>query len=127
MARMICGREIRFSASHQLPNVPAGHKCARCHGHSYRVQVEVAGPVVEPTGWVYDFGMLDAVLRSLVFDALDHRHLNDIKGLANPTAEILAEWIVDRVRLGITTEGVTVRSVAVYEGDGGGWARWESE
>lgn len=125
MARMICGREIRFSASHVLPNVPPGHKCGRCHGHSYRVQVEIAGPVVEPTGWIFDFGMLDGILRTMVFDALDHRHLNDVAGLENPTSERLAEWVAKRVSLALTTERVTLHSVAVFEGDGGGWARME--
>ena len=125
MARVIVGRETRFSASHQLPNVPAGHKCARCHGHSYRVQIEITGPVVEPTGWVWDFGMLDGVMRQLVFDALDHRHLNDIRGLENPTAENLAAWVAERMRIGIPTVGVNLHSVTIYEGDGGGWARLE--
>ena len=125
MARVIVGREIRFSASHQLPFVPAGHKCARCHGHSYRIQVEITGPIVEPTGWIFDFGMLDAVMRQLVYDALDHRHLNDINGLENPTAEVLADWIATRVALGIPTTGISVHSVTVHEGDGGGWARLE--
>lgn len=125
MARVIVGREVRFSASHLLPNVPAGHKCARCHGHSYRVQVEISGPIVEPTGWVWDFGMLDAVMRQLVYDALDHRHLNDVRGLENPTAENLAAWVAERMRIGIPTAGVNVHSVTVYEGDGGGWARME--
>lgn len=125
MARVIVGRELRFSASHQLPNVPAGHKCARCHGHSYRVQIELTGEVAEPTGWVWDFGMLDAVMRQLVYDALDHRHLNDIRGLENPTAENLAAWIAARMKIGIPTVGVNVHAVIVYEGDGGGWARLE--
>ena len=125
MARVIVGREIRFSASHQLPNVPAGHKCARCHGHSYRVQIEITGPVVEPTGWVWDFGMLDGVTRQLVYDVLDHRHLNDIRGLENPTAENLAAWIAAQMKIGIPAVGVSVHAVIVYEGDGGGWARLE--
>lgn len=126
MARVICGREIRFSASHQLPNVPPGHKCARCHGHSYRVQVELTGEVVQPTGWIFDFGMLDIVLRQMVYDALDHRHLNEIAGLENPTSENLAAWVMARVSVAVPTSGVTVHSVTVHEGDGGGWARLEA-
>jgi len=125
-ARVIVGREIRFSASHRLPHVPEGHKCARLHGHSYRIGVELSGAVVEPSGWVWDFGMLDAVLRSLVWEALDHRHLNDVAGLENPTAEALAMWVANRMKLGITADGVDVHAVTVWEGDGGGWARWES-
>lgn len=125
MERVTVGREIRFSAAHSLPHVPAGHKCHRLHGHSYRVVVELTGDVQEPTGWVFDFGMLDAVMRQLIFDFLDHQHLNTIPGLENPTSEVLARWIRKRMLLGITTTGVRVSAVTVYEGDGGGWARLE--
>ena len=48
--------EVTFEAAHRLPNVPAGHKCARLHGHSYRAEIRVEGPVGEDTGWVMDFG-----------------------------------------------------------------------
>lgn len=122
---MIVGREMKFSAAHYLPNVPQGHKCARMHGHSYRVLVEVCGPVVEPTAWVIDFGMIDALLRTLVHDVCDHRLLNEIKGLENPTSEALCAWIARRIEVGLITEAITLHSVTVYEGDGGGWARLE--
>lgn len=126
MARVTIGREVRFSASHSLPMVPDGHKCKRLHGHSYRVVVELTGEITEPFGWVYDFGMLDAAIRQLIFDFLDHRHLNDVPGLENPTSENLAAWCRKRLLLGIVTTGVIVSAVTVYEGDGGGWARLES-
>lgn len=122
---LIVGREIRFSASHCLPNVPREHKCARLHGHSYRVAVEVRGPIVEPLGWVYDFGALDGAMKQLVHGVLDHRHLNEIAGLENPTSEVLAAWVLTRMRLGIITAGIEIHSVSVFEGDGGGWCRLE--
>lgn len=122
---LIVGREIRFSASHCLPNVPTGHKCARLHGHSYRVAVEVRGPVVEPLGWICDFGVLDGAMKQLVHGALDHRHLNEIAGLENPTSEALAQWVLERMRMGIVTDGIEIHSVSVFEGDGGGWCRLE--
>lgn len=126
MALVIIGREIRFSASHRLPNVPAGHKCGRLHGHTYRVTLEVSGSVDETLGWVADFGLLDIALRQMVHLPLDHQNLNDIPGLNNPTSERLAQWCAER--LALTLHGVgdlRIRSVSVYEGDGGGWARWE--
>ncbi|WP_244928482.1 6-carboxytetrahydropterin synthase QueD [Nocardioides sp. W7] len=89
-------REFTFEAAHRLPNVPEGHKCARLHGHSYRVEVHVAGPVGESTGWVQDFGDLKAAFKPLE-DALDHHYLNDVVGLENPTSEVLAKWIWDRL------------------------------
>ena len=53
-------KEYRFEAAHHLPNVPPGHKCARVHGHSYKVEVSVAGPVDPTTGWLIDFGAVGA-------------------------------------------------------------------
>ena len=85
-------RELTFEAAHRLPNVPPGHKCARLHGHSYRVEVHVAGPVGAATGWVMDFGDLTDACRP-VRDQLDHYYLNDIPGLENPTSEVLARWM----------------------------------
>src|SRR6476661_7962930 len=90
-------REFTFEAAHRLPHVPDGHKCGRLHGHSYRVQVHLSGPVGGDTGWVHDFGDVKLVFKPLE-DQLDHNYLNDIDGLENPTSEILARWIWDRLR-----------------------------
>jgi 6-pyruvoyltetrahydropterin/6-carboxytetrahydropterin synthase len=89
-------RSYRFEAAHRLPRVPADHKCARMHGHGFRVDVVVRGPVGADSGWVVDFADIDRAARPLV-DALDHRTLNEIEGLGNPTSEILAKWIWDRL------------------------------
>ncbi len=82
-------KEFGFESAHSLPNVPEGHKCARVHGHSFRVVVRVEGPVGEDTGWVMDFADLKAAVQPAI-DALDHRYLNDIDGLDNPTSERIA-------------------------------------
>ena len=58
-------REFTFEAAHRLPQVPAGHKCARLHGHSYRVEIHLRGDVDETTGWVLDFGEISAAFRPL--------------------------------------------------------------
>lgn len=84
--------EFRFEAAHRLPKVPEGHKCARLHGHSYRIEVAVRGPVDESTGWFLDFQRLFDAWKPL-HDAIDHRYLNDIEGLHNPTSEVVAHWI----------------------------------
>jgi len=89
-------REFRFEAAHLLPRVEAGHKCARLHGHSYRVTVHVVGEVGPETGWVMDFADLARAFEPL-HDQLDHRYLNEVAGLDNPTSEVLAEWIWDRL------------------------------
>jgi 6-pyruvoyltetrahydropterin/6-carboxytetrahydropterin synthase len=89
--------EFRFEAAHRLPRVPPGHKCARLHGHSFRVELAVAGPVDESTGWFIDFQRLHDAWK-LIDELLDHRYLNDVPGLENPTSEILARWIWDRIK-----------------------------
>ncbi len=85
-------KEFHFEAAHRLPNVPEGHKCARLHGHSFHVRLVLSGEVGETSGWVMDFGELKGVFAPL-YDQLDHRYLNDIKGLENPTSENIARWI----------------------------------
>lgn len=89
-------REFTFEAAHRLPNVPDGHKCARLHGHSYLAVVHVSGPVASDTGWVQDFSEIKTAFNPLK-DELDHRYLNEVPGLENPTSEVLAKWIWDRL------------------------------
>ena len=89
-------KDFTFEAAHLLPNVPEGHKCARLHGHSFGIGVSVDGPIGDTTGWVMDFADLTAAWAP-IHDALDHRYLNDIDGLENPTSEVLAIWIWDRL------------------------------
>jgi 6-pyruvoyltetrahydropterin/6-carboxytetrahydropterin synthase len=89
-------KAFTFEAAHLLPNVPEDHKCRRLHGHSFRVEIHVAGPVGERTGWVTDFADLDRAWTPLDA-ALDHRYLNEIEGLDNPTSEVLAAWIWARL------------------------------
>lgn len=86
-----------IEAAHHLPNVPEGHKCRRLHGHSFRIEVHVAGPVDERAGWVLDFADIGSAFRP-VFNQLDHYYLNEIEGLENPTSENLAKWIWQRLR-----------------------------
>lgn len=83
-------RTYTFEAAHRLPHVPAGHKCGRMHGHSYRVTVLVRGKI-SAMGWVCDFAEIDAVARPVIA-RLDHSMLNDV--LWNPTSENLCAWLL---------------------------------
>ena len=85
-------KSFRIEAAHRLPNVPAEHKCARLHGHSFVIGIYVAGPVAAKTGWVRAFADLGEAMAE-VLEALDHRYLNEIAGLENPTSEVLATWV----------------------------------
>ena len=93
-------REFTFEAAHRLPNVPEGHKCERLHGHSYRIEVRVGGEVGEQSGWVVDFADISAAFKPL-HAVLDHHYLNEVPGLENPTSENLAQWIWDRLVMGL--------------------------
>ena len=85
-------KEFTFEAAHFLPNVPDDHKCGRLHGHSYRAIIYLKDSVQEDSGWVMDFGELKCHFKP-IYERLDHRYLNDIDGLDNPTSENLARWI----------------------------------
>jgi len=89
-------KEFTFDAAHVLPNVPEGHKCRRLHGHTYRVRIYVSGEPDDRVGWVMDFGDIKAAFEPILA-RLDHYYLNDIEGLVNPTAEVLARWIWQRL------------------------------
>jgi len=97
MRSMEIFREFGFEAAHRLPNVPEGHKCARLHGHSFRVAVHVRGDVDPRLGWVMDFAEIKAACKPLIA-RLDHYYLNEIEGLENPTSEVLARWIWARLK-----------------------------
>jgi 6-pyruvoyltetrahydropterin/6-carboxytetrahydropterin synthase len=113
-------REFRFDAAHQLPHVPAGHKCGRLHGHTYRVEVHITGPVDPTAGWVADFGDVASAFQPLRAQ-LDHNYLNEIPGLENPTSEVLAQWIWARLRPALPLSAVVVRetctSGCIYRGE----------
>lgn len=114
-------KEFTFEAAHRLPMVPTGHKCARLHGHSFRVAVHVEGTVDPQLGWIMDFADITDAFEPLR-KQLDHHYLNEIEGLANPTSENLAKWIWDRLCLhapGLTQVVVreTCTSGCVYRGD----------
>ncbi|MFL6551133.1 MAG: 6-carboxytetrahydropterin synthase QueD [Povalibacter sp.] len=85
-------RAFTLEAAHRLPNVPTGHKCARLHGHSFRIELHVSGAVDAHTGWVMDFAEVKAAFQP-IFERLDHQYLNEVPGLENPTSENLARWI----------------------------------
>ncbi len=113
----------RFSleAARRLPNLPVEHPCSRLHGHSFQVEVHVSGPLDPILGWVIDFADIQRAWQP-VHSALDHRCLNDVAGLENPTSEHLARWLWDRLKPGL--QGLskvvvmeTPTSGCIYQGD----------
>ncbi|MFA6134468.1 MAG: 6-carboxytetrahydropterin synthase QueD [Phycisphaerae bacterium] len=113
-------KTFRFDAAHELPNTPEGHKCRNLHGHSYRLDIHVTGPVDPHSGWVIDFGRITQIVEPIVAE-LDHHHLNRIPGLANSTSELIARYVFDRVSpqlpgLAAVTVWESDSSRAIYRG-----------
>ncbi len=95
--RVRIARSFTFEAAHRLPELPRGHKCERLHGHSFRVELVCEGEADPRTGWLIDFAEIKRAFAPFL-ERLDHRYLNEIDGLENPTAESIARWIWMRVK-----------------------------
>jgi 6-pyruvoyltetrahydropterin/6-carboxytetrahydropterin synthase len=112
-------RSYRFESAHFLPKVPPGHKCANMHGHSYNIEIVIEGEIDPATGWLMDFADIDVHVAPLV-KLLDHRVLNEIAGLDNPTSELLAVWLWDKLSSTLPLAEVsvqeTVSSRCTYRG-----------
>ena len=89
-------KTFTFEAAHYLPKVPTTHKCHRIHGHSYTIEITLAGEVDEEMGWLIDYADIAAAIEP-IRKQLDHRVLNDIAGLENATSEVLAGWMWERL------------------------------
>lgn len=116
-------RVFRFDSAHRLPNLPPEHKCSRLHGHTFEVEVAVSGDVDPQAGWFIDFKDITQAVKPLI-KALDHRYLNELEGLENPTSENVAAWLWERLLP--TLRGLcwiriseTERSRCIYRGPGG--------
>ena len=95
--RVELAKTFRFEAAHRLPMVPAGHKCQRMHGHSFVIEVILEGATDERMGWLVDFADVSDVVEPILENELDHRSLNDVPGLENPTSENLCLWLWKRL------------------------------
>lgn len=90
-------KSFGFEAAHWLPTFPEGHKCRRMHGHSFRVEVIVEGEVPREKGYLLDYGDISRAIEPIRAE-LDHYVLNEIQGLENPTSEVIARWVYDRIK-----------------------------
>lgn len=108
-------RRYEIQSAHRLPHVPEGHKCGRMHGHTYEIEVSLRGRLDPTLGWVIDFSGVDVVVQEFVVKVLDHRTLNDIPGLENPTSELIAWWIWQRLSAATFGDGRMLARVAIHE------------
>ena len=119
------GKRFSFDAAHVLADLPAGHKCARLHGHTYTVEIELTASQLVPPGFVTDFADLTPFRRYLT-DVIDHRLLNDVLPV-EPTSENLARhfftWCVTHLEPGIPARISAVRVSETPQS----WAEYQQE
>jgi 6-pyruvoyltetrahydropterin/6-carboxytetrahydropterin synthase len=94
---MLIFKDFTFDAAHFLPKLPPAHKCAAMHGHTYHVRIYAKGTPGEQSGWIVDFGEIKESVH-LILNQLDHKCLNSIPGLENPTCEVISMWIWQRLK-----------------------------
>ena len=114
-------REFTFDAAQALTIFPEGHKCRRLHGHSFKVEIVVAGECDPRFGWLMDYAEISRAFKP-VLEKLDHYYLNEVPGLDNPTSENVAAWIWKKLKpkLPLLTEVVvaeTCTARCVYRGE----------
>jgi len=93
---MIVYKEYYINSARFLPNLEAGHICSNLHGHTYNIKVSVKGPVNLKSGFVIDAFDIDKCFEK-VHRELDHKLLNEIKGLENPTSENICIFVWNRL------------------------------
>ena len=121
---MIIYKKFSFDSAHFLPQVAVGHKCKNMHGHTYTLTVFIAGELMPQEGWIIDYADLKQALKPII-DQVDHHCLNEIPGLENPTSEIFAVWLWNKIKplipgLCKIELNETASSGVIYEGEATG-------
>lgn len=90
-------QHFRIESARFLSRLDANHPCSRMHGHSFQITLNLVGPLDKEKGWLIDFNEVQAVVAPLL-KTLDHRILNEVPGLENPTSELLAQFIYEHLK-----------------------------
>ena len=117
---MLIFKQFTFDSAHFLPNVPDGHKCKNIHGHTYHLTVYLEDQLHERYGWVCDFAEVKKLIKPII-EVVDHKLINEVEGLENPTCERLAVWLWDQIKplvpqLAKLQLNETPTSGVIYEG-----------
>src|SRR6187402_1846292 len=91
-------QHFQIESARFLPHLVATHPCSRMHGHSFKIVLTLVGEADPKLGWVIDYNDIQSKMKPIL-DQLDHRVLNEVTGLDNPTSEHLTKWIYERARI----------------------------
>jgi len=113
-------KQFTFDSAHFLPYVPDGHKCKEIHGHTYYMTVYIEGNLDKKLDWIMDFTEIKGVIKPII-ESIDHKLLNNLSGLENPTCEVLVMWLWNKIKpkIPLLTKIIlneTPTSGTVYEG-----------
>ena len=92
-------RNFRFHSASYLPKLSDDHICKQMHGHTFNLTVYIKDKINNSTGFVIDFYDIDKIVKKSIIDLVDHKVLNDLENLSNPTSEHLSKWIWSKLIL----------------------------
>ncbi len=107
----LLSRDFFFDAAHRVIDYKG--KCENLHGHTYKLTVTITGDLKDD-GMVIDFAILKKVVEEEILNNLDHQYLNNL--FSNPTTEIIAKWIFDKLNEAFSKIGCKINEVTLYEG-----------
>ena len=93
-------QHFQIESARFLPHLPKDHPCSRMHGHSFKIVLTLVGDLDPKIGWVVDYHEITKIMKPIL-DQLDHKVLNEVPGLENPTSELLARWLYEKVRVSL--------------------------
>ena len=95
-------RSFRFHAARYLPKLDDSHICKKMHGHTFNLTIHVKGKINNKDGFIIDFFDIDKIVNQYVISKIDHKILNEIPQLENPTSEYLCQWAWNQLHNKIT-------------------------
>lgn len=103
-----------FSAAHSVRGYEG--RCARVHGHNYKITAEIKANTLNHLGFVIDYYDVKTVLQKII-EQLDHYNINDIQpfDVINPTAENIAAWFYKNLAEQLNNEQISVVAVTLFE------------
>ncbi len=90
-------RTYTIHSARFIPTLDSNHPCSKMHGHTFKIIIELDGPIDDAIGFVMDFYDLDTIVDNKIIKKIDHKILNEIEGLENPSSEYLSIWIWNKL------------------------------